>query len=335
MSKGRELLVGFIIILAVAVGVTGTLWLKRVHWGRPLMPLQILVPDVAELTPGDAVVFRGVRIGRVSTIEVEPDGQAVRVSVALEKQVPLPKDAGAILAPESMFGDWQAEIVSRSHYPRYNFYKVPPSAAKGAVRVLGGYALPELTRLTASAEEISNNLANLTDRLEVAFNEQTAQNLSRAIDNIQAVSQEIRDLVNQEAAVATKVTANADTALGQIREASRAARVSFQRVQELLAESQLDSIVTNVRMATQSIREVSGVMAGSSGQIQATLNRADSAFARLDRITAQVASGKGSLGILLSDSTFAVRAEGVLEQLNLLLRDLRENPRRYVRLSIF
>ena len=36
MSKGRELLVGFVIIAAVAVGVVGTLWLKGVRWGRPL-----------------------------------------------------------------------------------------------------------------------------------------------------------------------------------------------------------------------------------------------------------------------------------------------------------
>jgi len=38
---------------------------------------------------------------------------------------------------------------------------------------------------------------------------------------------------------------------------------------------------------------------------------------------------------LLSDTTFAFRAEGVLLRLDLLLQDLRENPRRYVRLSIF
>ena len=43
MSKGREALVGVVIIAAIAVGVVGTLWLKRMHWGRPLTPLQILV----------------------------------------------------------------------------------------------------------------------------------------------------------------------------------------------------------------------------------------------------------------------------------------------------
>ena len=66
-----------------------------------------------------------------------------------------------------------------------------------------------------------------------------------------------------------------------------------------------------------------------------TLMRADSAFTRIDRIAARMEGGEGALGRLLVDSTLAVRAEDVLAQLDLLLRDLQENPRRYVRLSIF
>ncbi|MBT3774636.1 MAG: hypothetical protein HOF87_08825 [Gemmatimonadales bacterium] len=55
----------------------------------------------------------------------------------------------------------------------------------------------------------------------------------------------------------------------------------------------------------------------------------------MDRITAMIESGEGAIGRLLVDSTLAVRAEDVLGQLALLLEDVRANPRRYVRLSIF
>jgi len=41
------------------------------------------------------------------------------------------------------------------------------------------------------------------------------------------------------------------------------------------------------------------------------------------------------VGRLLVDTTLAVRAEDLLDQLSLLLVDLRANPRKYVRLSIF
>ena len=76
-------------------------------------------------------------------------------------------------------------------------------------------------------------------------------------------------------------------------------------------------------------------LADTTGGLGVTLARADSAFARIDRLSARIEAGEGSLGRLLSDSTFVVRAEEVLLQMDLLFEDLRENPQRYVRLSIF
>jgi phospholipid/cholesterol/gamma-HCH transport system substrate-binding protein len=329
-------LVGVVIILAVVVGVVGTLWLKEANWGRMPTPVEVLVSDVAQLAPGNPVKLRGVRIGQVGEIRVEPDGLAVRVRLELRAPVALPPDAVVLLAPESFFGGWQAEIVPRDQYPGFDFYRVAAGvAADGETPVLGGYALPELSRLTASAEQISANVAELSERLEIAFNDETASNLAQAITDIAAISQQVRDLVNTQSTVAGTLTSSADSALQQIEEASRAARRSFQRMEGLLGDAQVDSIVTNVRRATASIQELSANLSGASGGMGRTMVQADSAFARLDRLTARVESGQGTIGRLLADSTLAVRTEDVLLQLDLLLQDLRANPRRYVRLSIF
>lgn len=336
MNRGREFLVGLVIIAAIVVGVAGTLWLKGTNWGRLATPVEVLVTDVAQLAPGNPVKLRGVKIGSVGSIDVEPNGQAVRIHLNLQGPVAMPQDPVVLLAPESFFGGWQAEIASRSQYPTFQFFDVAGARpTEPGVPVLGGYALPELSRLTASAEEISANVAELSGRLEIAFNDETAANLSQAISDIAAISQEIREFVNHQTAVAGELTSKADSALAQIEEASRAARRSFDRMEGILGGGQVDSIVTNVRQATESIQELAANMSEGSGGMAATMERADSAFARFDRITARVESGQGSLGRLLSDSTLAVRAEDVLQQLDLLLKDLRENPRRYVRLSIF
>jgi phospholipid/cholesterol/gamma-HCH transport system substrate-binding protein len=331
MTRGRELLVGVVIIAALSVAVVGTLFLQGTNFGRPQVEVDVLLRNVAQLGPGNAVKYLGVRIGRVSQIAVE--GSAVRVSMLLSEEIDLPEDAVVLLGPESMFGAWQAEIVSRSDFPRYPFYEVPPDAGPGVV--LGGYALPELSRLTASAEQISTNLGQLTDRLEIAFNQETADNLARAITNIEAITREVRELVDQQSAVATSVTANADSALAEIELASRAARRSFEHLEGILSDDQLDSIVTNVRIASAGIQKIATDLSGSTGDFQHAVERADSTFARLDRISARVEAGEGTFGRLLADSTLAVRAEDVLAQLDLLLEDLRKNPRRYVRLSIF
>lgn len=335
MSRGREVMVGAVILLALAVGFIGTLWLQGTNWGSPETPIEVLLGDVAQLSAGNPVKFRGVSIGQVTRIDVEPAGQAVRVSMRIDAEVIIPDDAVVVMAPESFFGDWQAEIVQRGRYPSFAFFDVPAAELARDTLVLGGFALPEMSRLTASAQEISNNLAQLSQRLEIAFNDTTAGNMARAIGNIEAVTGDLRAFVETESNNASNLSATADSALREIQEASRIARMSFARIESLLGDARMDSIMTNVARATGSIQTITGDLEGSTDDFVRTMARADSAFARIDQITARVAAGEGAIGRLLVDSTLAVRAEDVLLQLDLLLQDLRENPRRYVRLSIF
>ena len=108
-----------------------------------------------------------------------------------------------------------------------------------------------------------------------------------------------------------------------------------ERIETILTDAQIDTIVANVRVASTGIQEIVTSLAESTGGIAATIKRADSTFARLDRISARTESGEGAIGRLLVDSTLAIRAEDVLAQIDKLLQDLRENPRKYIRLSIF
>ena len=97
----------------------------------------------------------------------------------------------------------------------------------------------------------------------------------------------------------------------------------------------LESLLADLGAVSRDLRRISGELADSTSGLAVTVGRADSALARVNRIAARVESGEGVLGRLLSDSTLALRTEAVLAQLDSLLADLRENPRRYVRLSIF
>ena len=333
MTRGREFLVGAVIIVAVVIGVGGTLWLQGRTFG-PIVTVDVLTETVGQLGEGNAVQFRGVRIGYVRTIAVLPDGSGVRVTLVLESDVSLPADPAVIFATESVFGGWQAEIVSRSTFPSFPFY--PTEGRQGDVTpVLGGYALPEISRLTRSAEQISSSIERLTQRLELAFSEETAASVASAIDNIEALTVELREFATSQAEVASSITANADSALAEIELAAGAARRTFEQVEGVVGEAQLDSILANTRLATAGIRDLATELSDPTSGLGSTLERADSAFARLDRIGAQIEAGQGSLGRLFVDSTLAIRAESALEEIDLLLEDLRENPRRYIRLSIF
>ena len=120
MRRRKELLVGSVVLLGLGVAVFGTFWLQGRRFGSTETEAHVLMRDVGQLSVGSAVTFRGVAIGRVGDITVEDGGAAVRIQLLLEGEWILDDDAVAVIAPESMFGDWQAEIVTRSRFPLYD-----------------------------------------------------------------------------------------------------------------------------------------------------------------------------------------------------------------------
>lgn len=329
MTRGKEVLVGVVIVLGVLVAVLGTLWLQDASMGRGTRQLEALFLEVGELMNGNAVKLRGVNIGRVMNIAVEPDGKAVRVQMRIKDDVQLPAHPAVLLAPESMFGDWQAEIVSTESYTDFAFYQT------GDTAVLGGYALPDISRLTAAADKISDNLGVLTERVEQAFTEQTAQNLSQAIDNIQEVSDRLRDLVEVQAGAFSNLAGEVETAAVELGDAAQTANGAFKRAEEILGAPTTDSILLDARATMANLKTLSEDLSTTTQDAQGLIVRADSTFAHLARVTAMVESGEGTFGRLLTDTTLITRTEGVLGQLNSLLADLQANPQRYVRISIF
>lgn len=329
MTRGREVMVGLVIVLGVAASVLGTLWLQDATFGRGNRYVEALFLEVGQLTDGNAVKYRGVNIGRVSGIAVEPGGEAVRVTLSIQENLSLPENPAALVAPESMFGDWQAEIVPREAYPQFDFLETDDDS------VMGGYALPDISRLTAAADQISRNLGVLTDRVEEAFTEETAQNIALAIDNIQEVSEQLRQLVQVQAGAFTDLATEVESAAVELRVAAHAGHMAFERAEEILGAPSTDSILLDARATASNLKTLTEDLTTTSQGARSLLTKADSTFARLDRLSARVEGGEGALGRLMNDTVLVYRAQDVLIQLSVLLEDLRQNPQRYVRISIF
>ncbi|MFW5726771.1 MAG: MlaD family protein, partial [bacterium] len=70
-------------------------------------------------------------------------------------------------------------------------------------------------------------------------------------------------------------------------------------------------------------------------QLQATVQKIDSTMANLQAITQKIEQQEGTLGKLAGDDSLYVNLNQTITDLDSLLIDLRENPKRYVRFSIF
>jgi phospholipid/cholesterol/gamma-HCH transport system substrate-binding protein len=243
--------------------------------------------------------------------------------------VALPDDPVVLLSPESFFGAWQAEIHPRNRFPRYTYAESPDP------QVLPGVALPDMSRLTAVADEIAQSMAVLTNRIEIAFTEETALNVRRAIENIQQVSEQLTGLVGSQKRAIEGLASDLTETTESLGAAAAAIQRTFARVEASIADGELEQIMGNVARASTQLDSLSSSLLAASVEFRRVVSRADGALEMAEAVGGRIERGEGNLGLLLQDTALyadLIRTNALMQE---LLMDIRENPRKYIKLSIF
>ena len=328
MERRREVMVGFVVVQGLAVAVVGSMWLRD-GFNRGQTRLQTAATSVGALVPGALVKFRGVNVGRVESIAVLPGGEAVMVDMRIRPELVIPANAGVLLAPESMFGEWQAEILDRTEFGLPPFFDYPQEG------VLPGAALPDFSRLTATFDQIARNLTTISDRVEVAFTEETALNLKGVIDNMSVVSDLLSEIIEQQSQRFETLADGVDASAQELGDAARAARLSFERFDSVLTGAGVEQMFADAGESLSNLRNITGDVGSTMTDLREAAQRVDATFERMETVLAALEDPEGSLSRLLGDPAFA---EGALEALNEfrgLLADVQRNPGRYLRFSVF
>lgn len=329
MRKRTDVMVGAIIVLSIVLLSLGMVWLNGAGIGRDTELVRARFREIGQLRTGGAVKLRGVPVGRVAEIELEPGGNGVIVALKLQRDVALPDDPVVLLSPESFFGAWQAEIHPRSRFPRYIYAESPDP------QVLPGVALPDMSRLTAVADEIAQSMAVLTNRIEIAFTEETALNVRRAIENIQQVSEQLTGLVGSQKRAIEGLAGDLAATTESLGAAAAAIERTFVQVEASISDGELEQIMGNVTRASSQLDSLSASLLAASTEFRSVVTRADGALRVAESMGEKIERGEGSLGLLLQDSALyadLIRTNLLMQE---LLQDIKENPRKYIKLSIF
>ncbi len=329
MKARNEVLVGASVILAIVVVLFGTLWLKGKKLGTDELELKARFHEVGQLQDGNAVKVHGVLIGRVRSIELEATGDGVIVTMRVKADVRLPEDPVVVLAPGSMFGDWQAEIFPRTSVADYDYAEALDPT------VLPGAALPDISRLTAVADQIARNMATLSSRFEVAFTEETAANIRRAIDNINQVSGQLTDMVTRQQKAVDGLAADLGQTADALGKAVDTINRTFSQVEQAISGDRLVSIMVTAEHASTQIDSLSKELLIASRTMRTTATTADTVLRSVGDVASALANGQGTLGLMLRDTTLYWKLVESNQELQTLLKDLRTNPRRYINVRVF
>jgi phospholipid/cholesterol/gamma-HCH transport system substrate-binding protein len=360
MKLRNEAVVGMVVVLGVIVAVVGSYWLSGRPWARAEQEVVAIFREVGQLRAGNPVVYRGVSVGRVTGVELSGDGRGVYVEMAIDPDVRLQPDAAVILAPQSLFGDWQAQIASRQRFPELEFtYTTRPD-------VLPGAALPDISELTAVAARIAGEIQTLSQRVELAFTEETAIKIRETIENVQEMSEQLGGFVEQQTIVYHNVSGHVLASADNIRTATARVERVVGQLERSLEQGEVQQVLTNVRTASENLRDLSVEIRGATAGVPGLLARADTtmvaigqiagdmgavmqglgpqmsevgpaivearaAIATLQRAALRLENGEGTLGRLMEDPALFEETQAAIASLRRLMADIQAEPSRYIR----
>ena len=291
-------LAGLIVFLAAIVFLFGILWLSgnQIFFSNEYK-LDILFDDVVGLQDQSPVFLRGYRIG--STKEVKFEEEKIRVTISVDKRFRIPADSKVEINMLNFLGE------------------------KG-IMVLPGYAKEYLKPNSVITGE-NKDLMSLAKNILFTTKEKVEEgDLNRVIANISESAESLSKLLGT---VSTKVD-NLDIALynTQIMELGQAGKglkefldVAQGETQNFSAESRMSLDKFNLTL----------------DQVNDTLEQLAALSSELSEIARDINTGRGTAGELLQNKAYIESLNDTIIQLTAFLEDIRENPKKYVKFSIF
>ncbi len=335
--KGRdEVVVGATILVFLVLMVASAFWLSESYLGQGGSLLPARFRTVGGLNVGSPVVLRGVRVGRVEEIRLA-EGHWVETLLQIHPDVVLPAAPAIVAASASLFGEWQASIVDlqeiRGGDP--NVLRELEAAAAVGDDAWPGATLPDIGQLTAQAGRIASDIAGFSSRIETAFDDEAVLNLQRSIREFHEVADQINEFTIDQTEVLGEVTESVRVTSGIVSDAASSFQRTMARIDSATVEGRLDTIITNtaevstdLRQSVADFRELIALINARQGSFERIIGSTDSVFSRLQ-------DGQGTIGRLVGDSTLYVEASKAVAEFRELISDIRANPRKYFKFSVF
>lgn len=304
MKIKTEIKVGLIAVVTIAIFVWGYNFMKGLNILKKLHGYTILYDDIGGLQDASRVTLNGYRVGIVDYIDLsdEHPGKLV-VEIVLEKNFDLPKNTIAEI--------YNADIMGTKAI-RFRLGDSPIFAKSGDT-LTGSVAaslMEQMEPLKDKAEKIMDSLDSILLTFQLTLGNDFSENFNSTLQHLRNSAESLDSFLNDDNGQFPSIISNIeDITIGLKNNTEK-----------------FDGIMTNMESFSDSL---------ANTNIKTLVDNMNLSLYNINKLLIGINNGEGTIGSLARNDSLYNNLENLSHSLDLLLIDVKENPKRYVHFSVW
>lgn len=309
MKIANETKVGILAAFSIALLIVGYNFLKGNAIFSDETVLFAKYPRVDGLGVSKPVLINGFQIGRVDKLELQADG-SILATLKIKGQYEIPKNSIARLEGTDLLGSKAIVLTlgTGTDYAKDGDF-LNANVAKGLLETVqpvqkkAELIIGKMDSILTSVNTILN--PNFQKNVDKSFN-----SIASTLSSLEGTSKKVDNLVGSESSRISAILANAESISGNLKKNNE----------------KINAILNNIHNISDQV---------AAANFKQTIENANKAVSDLQGIVGKINNGKGTLGLLVNDTRMYENLTNASKNLDSLMIDLKQHPKRYVHFSIF
>ncbi len=316
MKTSRFILIGLVIVSAIGLLVYGLNYMKGEDFFQPKNNYFVEYQNIQGLMVSNPVLINGYKVGQISDIRIqlEKPEKSILVEFNIDPNIRLNDSSVARIYSLNLMGGKGIDLKIGNGKKILETGSVLISAVEEDLKdQVSAQMLPlklKAEDLMSSIEDAMKVVRKLFNKTNISNIEGTLKNLNKTFTTLNHTSQELDMLLTNNRDTLSRIFSNVESLTKNLSNNNE----------------QINLILNNLALVSDSL---------AKSQILSTINNANATLAQTDSIMQKINNGEGSIGQLINNKQLYQNLEDASKNLDKLLIDIKENPKRYIHYSLF
>jgi len=313
MKISNETKIGALTAIAITIMILGFNFLKGKTFFGKSHNLFAKYTNVQGLANSNPVMINGLQVGTVYSISTDKNMKEILVNMTLTKDVNIPNNSLAYIKSTPLSTtSIEIRLGDATQYLHKND-TILTAASAGIMEAAVQEIRPVLSQVKNAVHSLDSVLMTVNSVVDPNAKNNIRsilENLNKTTVGLVASSASLQTLLNTQTGDLAKSLSNISSFTGNLANNN----------------DKLNAIMGNLDKATTSL---------SNLDLEKTLNILNGTIGELKSTIGKLNTKDGTAGLLLNDTKLYNNLTATSNKLNILLDDLKTNPKRYISFSVF